>query len=69
MNGDIENKLKMLADHDWGKFINIAGEDVLVMIKVRLLREEGKSWKQISMNLNITVSQARTICNKKAANF
>lgn len=64
MNGDIEQKLKKLAENDWGKFTEILGQDALIVVSARLLRKEGKSWREISIKLSITPRQAQYACKK-----
>lgn len=61
---DLDSKLQQLALSNLALFTALIGKDALTNAKARLLREEGKSWEQISRKLNITRSQARHACKK-----
>jgi hypothetical protein len=61
----LDDKIKELAITDWQTFMEIAGPDFVVVVKTRVLRNEGKSWREISMKLGITPAQARTNCKSK----
>lgn len=61
---ELDQRLQDLAIHNAAMFIALIGRDAMMNAKARLLRSEGKSWKQISLKLEITESQARYACKK-----
>lgn len=64
MSSELDDKLKKLAIDDWEQFVAIMGEDSLVVAKMRLLKKEGKSYRQISLKLSVTESQVRYATKK-----
>lgn len=63
---EIDERLQEMAKTDWKKFMEIIGEDSILIAKSRLLRKEGKSYQQISLKIGTTISQVRHACNKDA---
>lgn len=61
----LDVKLQKLANEDWTTFVQILGEDGLMVVKARILRSEGKSWGEISVRLNMSPQTARTACKIK----
>lgn len=62
---DLDLKIKEMAQTDWETLMQLMGSGALITVKARLLRKNGKSYKQISVKLEITEAQARYACNKK----
>lgn len=62
---ELDNKLQELAKTDWETFFQLVGPNAILTAKARILRKEGKSYRQISVKLEMTESQVRHACNKK----
>ena len=61
---ELDNKLKELAKTDWEEFLRIVVDDSILIAKARLLREDGKSYRQISIKIGMTPAQVRHAVNK-----
>lgn len=59
---NVDDRIKELAQNNWEEFINLIGENAIVIAKSRLLRRDGKSYRQISLKLKLTQSQIRYAC-------
>lgn len=57
-----EEKLKIIALTDWEEFIRIVGPDAILIGQMRLMRQEGKTYRQISLRLKVTESQVKYAC-------
>lgn len=61
---ELDRKLKEMAANDWNRFVAMMGEDALTSAKICMLRQEGKTFNQISIKLNVTQMRARVACSK-----
>lgn len=61
---DLDKKLQEIALLNWKQFVTLIGEDAVTSAKVCLLRQNKKSYGEISNKLGITEHQARYGCNK-----
>lgn len=61
---DLDKKLQGIANNNWEQFMDMVGREAIVQAKSCLLRQEGKSYHQIAVRLNISDSQARWGCTK-----
>lgn len=64
MMTELDKKIQEIALMNWEQFVQIIGKDAIVAAKVCLLRQNKKSYGEISNKLSITESQARYACNK-----
>lgn len=61
---ELDKKLQEIAVMNWQQFVQIIGADAIIAAKVCLLRQNKKSYGEISNKLSISESQARYACNK-----
>ena len=61
---DLDKKLQEIATFNWAQFVAMIGPDAVIKAKACLLRQNNKSWGEISIKLSISENQARYACNK-----
>jgi hypothetical protein len=61
---DLDKKLFEIACKNQAQFIALIGEEAWIAAKVCLLRQDKKSYGEISIRLSLTKEQARYACNK-----
>lgn len=61
---ELDKKLQEMAILNWPQFVQMIGLDALTAAKVCLLRQDKKSYGEISYKLGITEHQARYNCTK-----
>jgi hypothetical protein len=61
---ELDIVLQTLSLYDWKTFCLLVGEDNIEKAKICILRSRGKSFGQISINMNKPRSTAQSICNK-----
>lgn len=61
---DLDKKLQEMAVMNWPQFAKLLGEDALIAAKICLLRQQKKSYGEISVKLNITEKKARYWCGE-----
>lgn len=62
-----DEKLQKLAVNNWAMFVAVIGKDAMLNGKIILMRDEGKTWGQITSKLNITLGRARSAYKNKPA--
>lgn len=65
-NTELDNKLRDLSINDWELFCAVLGPDALTRAKVILLRQAGKTYQQISIQLSISSRQVEYICQNNS---
>lgn len=65
MANPLDDKLKELSQIDWDTFVAMIGEESITTAKIRLLRKEGKSYRQICLKVGVTMSKARSACKNE----
>lgn len=60
---DLDRKLQEIATKNWPQFIALIGEDAIIAAKICMLRQENKSYGEITVRLGVTVDKARYWCN------
>lgn len=58
----IDDKLREIALTDWEEFVKIVGMDSILIGKMRLMRINGLTYRQISIKLSVTESQVKYAC-------
>lgn len=53
-----------MAVLNWPQFAKLLGEDALTAAKICLLRQQNKSYGEISVKLNVTEKKARYWCGE-----
>jgi hypothetical protein len=61
---DLDKKLQEMAVMNWPQFAALIGEDAITAAKICLLRQNNKSYGEISMKLGITEKKARYWCSE-----
>lgn len=61
---ELDKKLQEMALLNWSQFVQVIGQDAIVAAKVCLLRQDKRSYGEISNKLGITENQARYACTK-----
>lgn len=56
---DLDKKLQEMAVMNWPQFAKLLGDDALTAAKICLLRQQNKSYGEISVKLNVTEKKAR----------
>lgn len=56
---DLDKKLQEMAVMNWPQFVALLGTDAIMAAKICLLRQQKKSYGEISMKLNVTEKKAR----------
>lgn len=60
---ELDKRLQEMAAKNWGQFVELVGEDAIIAAKICLLRQDNKSYGEISVKLGITEKRARYWCN------
>jgi hypothetical protein len=60
---DLDKRIQEIAALNWNQFVSLIGEDAITKAKICLLRQNNKSYGEISNKLGITEHQARYACN------
>jgi len=60
-----DEKLKELAMGNWAMFVAIVGKDALLGAKIRILRDEGRTYQEICNKLNVSMMQVRHALKKE----
>lgn len=61
---DLDKKLQEMALMNWPQFVKLMGEDAIIAAKICLLRQQNKSYGEISVKLNVTEKKARYWCGE-----
>ena len=65
-----DEKLQDLAMCNWAMFVSLLGKDALISAKIRILRDEGRTYQEICNKLNVSIMQVRHALKKeKSDNF
>lgn len=60
----LDKQLQDIATQNWDQFVAIIGPDAITTAKICLLRQQGKSYGEISVKLSITEKKARYWCGE-----
>lgn len=63
---DLDRKLQEIGTKNWPQFVALIGEEAILAAKICLLRQDRRSYGEISVKLGITESKARYHCNECA---
>ncbi len=61
---DLDKKLQEIALNNWEQFVALVGVDSIKLAKICLLRQNNRSYGEISNKLGVSYEQARYGCNK-----
>lgn len=61
---ELDNKLREMALSNWEQFVSMIGNEAIVSAKICLLRQNKKTYGEISNKLGITYDQSRYGCVK-----
>lgn len=61
---ELDKKLQEMALTNWSQFVQLVGEDAIVAAKMCMLRQDKRSYGEISVKLGLTHDQARYGCSK-----
>jgi hypothetical protein len=60
---ELDKRIQEIAALNWNQFVSLIGEDAITKAKICLLRQNNKSYGEISNKLGITERQARYGCS------
>ncbi len=61
---DLDKRLQEIATKNWDQFVALIGDDPIIAAKICLLRQEKKSYGEISVKLGIGKEKARYWCGE-----
>lgn len=61
---DLDRKLQEIATKNWPQFVALISEDALTNAKICMLRQDNRSYGEISIKLNVSEKKARYWCNE-----
>lgn len=61
---DLDKRLQEIASKNWKQFVDLIGADAITAAKICMLRQEQKSYGEISVKLGITEKRARYWCGE-----
>lgn len=61
---ELDRRILEMANKNWDQFVALIGEDALIVAKICMLRQENKSYGEISVRLGITEKRARYWCGE-----
>lgn len=66
---DLDKKLQEIATKNWPQFVELIGTDAIIAAKICMLRQQKKSYGEISVKLGITEKRARYWCGECDSNL
>ena len=61
---ELDKKLQEIATKNWPQFVALIGEDAILAAKICMLRQDNKSYGEISVKLSITYDKATYWCRE-----
>jgi predicted transcriptional regulator len=61
---DLDKKLQDIASKNWQQFVDLIGNDAIIAAKICMLRQEQRTYGEISVKLGITEKRARYWCGE-----
>lgn len=61
---ELDRRLQEVATKNWAQFVALIGADSILAAKICMLRQEKKSYGEISVRLGVTERKARYWCDE-----